>query len=133
MKIRIAVLVLALTASSLLPAQSLPEPDRSSAAPHLYAVEIRAGPSWDHSKKTHEQAFFKDHSANLKRLREQGVLVLGARYSDKGLVLLRAASEQEARAMMQQDPSIRNRVFAYEVHEFDVFYPGSVQARPERP
>lgn len=99
----------------------------------LYAVEIKTGPAWDSAKPAHEQAHFREHSANLKRLRDQGSLVLGARYSDKGFVLLQAATEQEAHAMMQRDPSVQARVFAYELHEFKVFYAGTVQARPRRP
>jgi len=55
--------------------------------------------------------------------------VLGARYADKGFVVLQAGSEQEARAMMEQDVSIRNGVFAYELHDFSVFYGGAVQPR----
>jgi uncharacterized protein YciI len=102
------------------------------AGPRVYAVEIKVGPAWDSSKKPHEQSHFREHSANLKRLRDQGSLVLGARYSDKGLVILQAMSEQEAHAMMQQDPSVQGKVFVYEVHEFNVFYSGSVQTRPAR-
>jgi uncharacterized protein YciI len=96
----------------------------------VYAVEIRIGPAWDVAKKPHEQTHFREHSANLKRLRDQGSLVLGARYGDKGLVLLHAASEADAHAMMQQDPAIQQRVFVYELHEFSVFYGGSMQPRP---
>ena len=99
----------------------------------LFAVEIKAGPAWDHAKPAHEQAHFREHSANLRKLRDQGSLVLGARYSDKGLIVLQADSEQQARALMDEDASIRSGVFAYELHAFNVFYGGSVQARPRRP
>jgi uncharacterized protein YciI len=105
----------------------------ASAPEALYAVEITIGPAWDKSKSPNEQAHFREHSANLKRLREQGALVLGARYADKGLVVLKAPSEQDARAMMQQDPSVRNGVFKFELHEFNVFYPGAVSAKPRAP
>jgi uncharacterized protein YciI len=98
----------------------------------LYAVEFKTGPAWDDNKKPHEQAYFREHSANLKRLRDQGHLILGARYSDKGLVVLQASSEQDAHAMVQQDPSVRNKVFVYELDEFNVFYSGFVQAHPRR-
>lgn len=98
----------------------------------LYAVEIKTGPAWDSSKPAHEQPYFREHSANLKRLRDQGSLILGARYSDKGLIVLCASSEQDAHGMMQPDPSIQNRTFAYELHEFNVFYSGAVQAKPRR-
>lgn len=109
------------------PAQA-PQPS----AQRLYAVEFRTGPKWVASKPAPEQAHFRDHSANLRTLREQGSLVVGARYGDKGLVVLSAESETAARAMVEQDPSVKAGVFAYEMNEFSVFYGGSLQPRPGR-
>lgn len=97
---------------------------------NLYAVEIRTGPAWDAAKPSHEQAFFKEHSANLKRLRDAGQLVLGARYADKGLVIVQARSQAEARALIDADPAMRERVFVYELSDFNVFYGGAVQPKP---
>ena len=102
----------------------------TAAAPLLFAVEFKTGPGWDASKAPGEQAHFRDHSANLKKLRDQGSLVLGARYADKGLVVLQAASADEAHAMVKQDPAVQARVFAYELHPFNVFYGGAVAPRP---
>ncbi len=98
----------------------------------LFAVELRTGPSWDPAKQAHEQAHFREHSSNLRRLREQQSLVLGARYSDKGLIVLAAANEQEARKLMEQDPAIQNQVFAYTLSPFAVFYAGCVQVPKRR-
>lgn len=104
------------------------------AAPlNLYAVEIRTGPAWDAARPTHEQAFFKEHSANLQRLRDAGQLVLGARYADKGLVIVQARSQVEARALIDADPAMRERVFVYELSDFNVFYGGTVQPKPRAP
>jgi uncharacterized protein YciI len=100
--------------------------------PQLFAVEIKVGPKWDAGRPAYEQALFHEHSANLRRLREAGNLLLGARYSDKGLVVLSAPSLAEAKAMMDQDPSIAAGVFVYEVHPFNVFYAGTVQPRSRR-
>jgi uncharacterized protein YciI len=109
-------------------AQDAPPP----AEPELFAVEIKVGPKWDAAKPAHEQALFREHSANLRELREAGSLVLGARYSDKGLLVLRAPSLADARAMMDRDPSIVAGVFGYDIHPLNVFYPGTVQSRPRR-
>jgi hypothetical protein len=98
----------------------------------LFAVEIKVGSKWDHSKPPQEQQYFREHSANLKRLRDAGSLVLGARYSDIGLVILAAQSEEEARAMMNVDPSIKGEIFKYELHPFSVFYSGTVTQRQRR-
>lgn len=97
----------------------------------LFAVEIRTGPAWDAAKPANEQAYFAEHSTNLRRLREAGSLIVGARYSDKGLLVLEATSEAEARAQMQRDPSIEHGVFTFELHELNVFYEGAIR-RPSR-
>ena len=100
--------------------------------PQLFAVEIKVGPNWDPSKSPQEQAFFREHSANLRRMRESGVLVMGARYSDKGLVVVAVPSAAEVKAQMEQDPSFAAGTFVYEVHPFNVFYSGELRARPRR-
>lgn len=110
-----------------------PGPAAAGAALPLYAIEIKIGAAWDPNKAPQDQAHFREHSAHLKRLRDQGVLVMGARYADKGLVVLRAASESEAHLLMKDDPSMQAGVFTYELHPFRVFYSGtvSVPARPQ--
>ncbi|TQV88271.1 YciI family protein [Aliikangiella coralliicola] len=95
----------------------------------LFAVEIKVGPNWDSSKAPNEQAFFKEHSTNLKKLREAGHIVMGARYSDIGLIIFSANSPEEVKAFMEKDPSMSAGTFKYEVHTFNVFYPGLVQSR----
>jgi uncharacterized protein YciI len=108
-----------------------PQAAASAAAAELplFAVEIRTGARWDAARPAQEQAHFREHSANLKRLRDAGVLQVGARYGDKGLVVLAAASEAAARAMLDEDPSFKAEVFRYEIHPMNVFYPGSLQRR----
>lgn len=98
----------------------------------LFAVEITVGSKWDQSKRPQEQQFFREHSSNLKRLRDSGVLIMGARYSDKGLVVLAAQDEAHARTMMDEDPSIKAEVFKYQIHAFSVFYGGTVNAQARR-
>ena len=58
--------------------------------------------------------------------------MLGARYSEKGFLVLAAPSVEAARAMLDRDPSFAAGVFSYEVHEMSVFYPGTVPARSRR-
>ncbi len=99
----------------------------------LFAVEITVGPNWDQSKPAQDQKFFREHSSNLKRLRDAGVLIIGARYSDKGLVLLAAKDDATARALMDEDPAMKAEVFKYQLHPLNVFYGGTVATRPRRP
>lgn len=110
---------------------SAPPPSAAAQAPAapLYAVEFRTGPGWVAGKPANEQEHFREHSANLRKLREQGALAIGARYADKGFIVLAAESEAAARAMIDADPAVRHGTFVYELHEFAVFYGGSVQPR----
>ncbi|MCW8999995.1 MAG: YciI family protein, partial [Kangiellaceae bacterium] len=92
----------------------------------LFAVEIKVGSNWDKSKSPSEQRFFKEHSVNLQQLRKAGHIVMGARYSDIGLIIFSANSADEVKAFMEKDPSMSAGTFKYEVHPLNVFYPGMV-------
>lgn len=97
--------------------------ESTEAKPQLFAVEIKTGPSWDASKAAHEQANFKEHSENLQRLRGEGKIVMGARYSDIGLIIISALTADEVVAMMEQDASMQSGTFVFAVHAFNMFYP----------
>ena len=92
----------------------------------VFALVFRTGPAWDQSKAPSEQPFFAGHSKNLRELRAEGRILLGGRFSDLGLVLVRAASAGEARALVDRDPSVKNGTFLAEVHPFHAFMPGCV-------
>jgi uncharacterized protein YciI len=93
-----------------------------------FAVEFRTGPGWDKAKPPNQQKHFSDHSANLRKLRQEGRIVLGGRYGEVGLVLLRATSEEDARALIGADPSIAAGVFVVAVSPWSTFMGGSVEA-----
>jgi hypothetical protein len=99
----------------------------------LFAVEIKTGPTWDSAKAPNEQAFFAEHSANLKRLRDAGHIVMGARYSDIGLIVFSARSADEVSEYMDRDPSMAAGTFVYEVHALTVFYSGKLGTAAEKP
>jgi hypothetical protein len=48
-------------------------------------------------------------------------------------VILAAADQAAAVAMLDGDPSFKAEVFRYEVHPLNVFYPGTLNARPRPP
>lgn len=112
---------------AVLAVSALADEAESEETLQLFAVEVRVGPNWDDSKQAHEQAYFSEHSANLKQLRSEEHIIMGARYSDVGLLVFSARSIDEVRAMMDQDPSMTAGTFVYEVHPFSVFYPGLVK------
>jgi len=97
----------------------------------LYAAVYKTGPKWDAAKPPGEQAFFKDHSAHLAKLRSAGTIVIGARYADVGLIVVSAATEADARKIFESDPSVIAGTFAVDVHRFSVFYSGFVGTPPK--
>ena len=122
----IAALTLPVVAARESHAQTAATESPPAIAPLLFVVELRTGPKWDTSKKPGEQLHFRDHSANLKKLRDNGQLLVGARYSDKGWLVVGAETAAAARALIDADPSVQNGVFVYELHPVNVFYPGCI-------
>ena len=90
----------------------------------VFAVTFRTGPGWDPSKAPNEQVHFADHSVNLRELRASGNILLGGRFGEIGLILLKAPSEAEARAMIVRDPSVQAGVFKAEVQAWSPFMSG---------
>ena len=117
----VTVLLLACTVSLVAASSQTPPP-----SPTLYAAVFKTGPKWDAGKAPGDQAFFREHSANLARLRAAGTVIIGARYADVGLIVVSASSEADARKLFDADPSIAAGTFALDVHRFSVFYPGTV-------
>ena len=65
-----------------------------------------------------ENAFMDEHFEYLKQGIAAGRVLLAGPCLDEtfGLVILRAADEDAARAFMYNDPSVRNNVMAAELH-----------------
>ncbi len=66
----------------------------------------------------HERAAYEAHTVYLDGLRERGVLVLAGRTDEavpRGLEILRADGEAEARAIVEGDPFVARGVVSAEV------------------
>ncbi len=109
-------------------AQPASAPAASAAAPalRLFAVEIRTGAQWNSALPPNQQPLMREHSANLRKLREEGRIRVGARYGEVGLIVLEAATIDEARAWMDADPAMRAGVFRFEIHPLGVIFPGTL-------
>lgn len=93
-------------------------------ASRLFIVHLSLGKAWNPEKPAHEQLHFKEHSANIRRLRTEGKLRIGARYADTGMLILSAGDETEAQNEFAQDPMIVNELFKLDVSELRTFYDG---------
>lgn len=79
-----------------------------------------------------EQATIAEHFAYLERACEAGTLLLAGRTLDEpplGIGVFEAPSENEARAFVEADPAVRNRVFTADVRPYRVALRGAGPAR----
>ena len=93
----------------------------------LFVVIFTTGPAWDAAKPPGEQPNFKEHSANLGRLRKEGVIKLGGRYADKGMIIFSANSTAAAKAMIDSDPGVASKLFNADLQKLNMFYFGCLE------
>ena len=96
-------------------------------ADSLFIVTYTTGPSWDQNKGTDEQIHFKEHGARLGQLRKDGVIKFGARYADKGIVVISAATSAAAKEIVLADPAVVNKLFSADVQKLNIFYSGCLE------
>lgn len=102
----------------------------AQAADSLYLVTYSLGTAWDMSKSPKDQVYFEEHSGYLRKLRGDGVITAGARYSDKGIIVIKSKSLKDALAIVNSDQAVINNLFRVEVHKIQVFYEGCLE-RPK--
>jgi uncharacterized protein len=93
----------------------------SSKTTYVYLVRpTREG--FNETSTPEEQAIVGEHFERLKAMHTAGDLVLAGPCTDAafGVVVFRAASLDEARDIMENDPAVKNGIFSAELHEFRV-------------
>jgi hypothetical protein len=98
-------------------------------ADSLYIVTYTVGELWDMSKSPAEQRYFKEHGARLGQLRKDGVIKFGARYSDKGMIVIAAGTYVKAKEVVNADVAVQNKLFVADVHPFNIFYDGCLERK----
>jgi uncharacterized protein YciI len=94
--------------------------------PQLFVMMYTTGPAWDPALPPARQRHFDQHSANLTRLREDGRLVMGGRFGQWGLILVRADDQASAQALFAPDSSLASGTFRGELQRWSTIYEGSV-------
>lgn len=82
-----------------------------------FVICYRRGPAWLDGKTVFEQPL-QAHLAYMKSLSAAGTLMLGGPFVDDlgGLIVVAAAGADEARAIYEADPAVRDRVMVAEAH-----------------
>lgn len=91
----------------------------------LYRIQV-IRPGWHTDGPTpEEEEILGEHVDYLVRLHSEGVLILAGPTLNEdatrfGLVVFKAASEEAARAIMQNDPTVKKGVMSAELFPFNV-------------
>lgn len=93
----------------------------------LFAVRFQPGPGWDQSRAPGAQAGFAAHSANLQRLAREGTIVLGGRFAELGLVVIKSRDLDTARALFADDPAVAAKVFDIRIDTWSTIFDGCVK------
>ena len=125
---RLPVILTIVLCACLSLAQSADRPPQQTAQTKQYFIAIFSrGTAWEDAKPAHEQIGFKEHSENLRRLRAEKRLAIGGRYGDKGMLIIEATSEDDARSLFVSDVMVSKKTFTLELHQFRPFYKGSIE------
>lgn len=89
----------------------------------LFVVHFETGTAWDKALAPADQKGFKEHSANLNRLRNEGTITFGARYGDLGMIFVKAETLDAAKALIEADPGVQSGIFSFRIAPLRVFYP----------
>lgn len=106
---KVCILILAILATSV---------DAVEAQEPLFVVHYTT-----EYQSPEEQPVFKEHVANFRRLRDEGVIVFAAMGDNFGMILLRVESLDSATAVMEADPGVQAGIFAYRATPLRVFIP----------
>lgn len=125
---KLSVILTIVLCSCLSLAQSADRPPQQTAQTKQYFIAIFSrGTAWEDAKPANEQIGFKEHSENLRRLRAEKKISIGGRYGDKGMVIVEATSEEDARSLFVSDVMVAKKTFTLELHQFRPFYKGSIE------
>jgi len=96
----------------------------------LYIVTYTTGSLWDNAKSPGEQQFFKEHSGFMGTLRKDGITKFGARYADKGIIVIAASSLKTAQEIIQRDQAVVHKLFVADIQKLNIFFEGCLE-RPK--
>ena len=102
-------------------------PQETAQTKQYFIAIFSRGTAWDDAKPANEQIGFKEHSENLRRLRAEKKISIGGRYGDKGMVIVEAKNEDDARTFFAADVMVSKKTFTLELHQFRPFYKGSIE------
>jgi uncharacterized protein YciI len=129
-RIRRILLGCGLAAAAAAGLAAAPEPEPAEPA---WLVVYRPGPAWLANRPLSEQPL-QEHGRYMLDLHRRGLLRLAGPFADDsgGALVFRAASDRDARAIVEADPAVVERVFAYELRPWKLMPWDEIAARAAR-
>ena len=89
----------------------------------FYVVLLRRGPAWTPEQTPEVKAVLEGHMANIRRLSQEGKLVLAGPFLEQegagalaGLFVLRVGSRDEAQSVAGSDPGVQAGRFTVDIY-----------------
>ena len=91
----------------------------------LYKIQPVRPEMVSDSPTPEEETIVGEHFSYLERLTHEGVVLLAGRtlnldYSNFGIIIFRASSEQATRQLVESDPAVKNRVMRAELYPYRI-------------
>jgi len=88
-----------------------------SSAKITFLIIYRPGPAWPQGKSVSELPL-KEHGSYMLSLYAKGVMKLAGPLTDNagGAVVLEVSSDEEAKAIVANDPAVKAGIFVHELH-----------------
>ena len=82
------------------------------------------GPLWQAGKSVYQQGpVIEDHLRSMRRLFNEGVLLVGGPFDeDGGIALIEAPDRDAAVALIEADPAVRAGVLGYRLHRLHAYF-----------
>jgi uncharacterized protein YciI len=125
MKLRIPATIASLL---LLITSSFAQPKEEHKLVQFQMAILKKGPKWATTKEPERDAILKQHGGNVVSLLESGKAVIAGPFHDDtelaGILILRAASTEEAKTWVDADPAVMAGLMVAEMHPWwseDIF------------
>jgi len=97
-------------------------------APKYFLIDMALAPGVDVMHLTQPQmAIFQQHGAQLTKLRDEGVVVMGGHTDNpqnvRAIVIVKAKDTAEARALADADPAVKAGLLKHAVEAFTLAVP----------
>ncbi|HBB98851.1 MAG TPA: hypothetical protein DC054_26030 [Blastocatellia bacterium] len=126
MKIRISAI--AVLFGLILASLTFAQQDESHKLVQFQMAILKKGPKWDTTKEVERNQILHQHLRNVVSLLQSGKAVIAGPFGDDsdlaGIFVFRSASAEEAKTLVDADPSVKAGLFVPEMHPWfseDIF------------